>query len=42
MRRCPLEPMRLLAHSSSWKANNTRGSYEITPHGKDVLLVIGA
>jgi len=35
-----LEPMRVLAHTWTWDGNNTEVSYELTPRGKDVLLVI--
>lgn len=35
-----LEPMRLLAHTWMWNGGNTEVSYELTPRGKDVLLVI--
>jgi len=35
-----LEPMRLLAHTWTWNGGNTEVSYELTPRGKDVLLVI--
>lgn len=35
-----LEPMRLLAHTWAWNGRDTEVSYELTPRGKDVLLVI--
>jgi uncharacterized protein YndB with AHSA1/START domain len=35
-----LEPMRLLAHTWPWDGAKTEVSYELTPRGKDVLLVI--
>ena len=35
-----LEPPRLLAHTWGWKGVDTEVSYELTPRGKDVLLVI--
>jgi len=35
-----LEPMRLLAHTWAWNGGDTEVSYELTPRGKDVLLVI--
>ena len=35
-----LEPMRLLAHTWPWDSGDTEVSYELTPRGKDVLLVI--
>jgi len=35
-----LEPMRALAHTWTWECNNTEVSYELTPRGKEVLLVI--
>jgi len=35
-----LEPMRVLAHTWSFKGGDTEVSYELTPRGKDVLLVI--
>jgi uncharacterized protein YndB with AHSA1/START domain len=35
-----LEPMRLLAHTWMWNGGDTEVSYELTPRGKDVLLVI--
>jgi uncharacterized protein YndB with AHSA1/START domain len=35
-----LEPMRALAHTWTWEGNNTEVSYELTPRGKEVLLVI--
>jgi uncharacterized protein YndB with AHSA1/START domain len=35
-----LEPMRLLAHTWTWNSGETEVSYELTPKGKDVLLVI--
>ena len=35
-----LEPMRLLAHTWMWDGGDTEVSYELTPRGKDVLLVI--
>ncbi|HET7364574.1 MAG TPA: SRPBCC family protein [Burkholderiales bacterium] len=35
-----LEPPRLLSHTWEWKGNDTEVTYELTPRGKDVLLVI--
>ena len=35
-----LEPMRLLAHTWHFKGFDTEVSYELTPRGKDVVLVI--
>ena len=35
-----LEPMRVLAHTWAWDGADTEVSYELTPRGKDVLLVI--
>jgi len=35
-----LEPMRALAHTWTWEGNNTEVTYELTPRGKEVLLVI--
>jgi uncharacterized protein YndB with AHSA1/START domain len=35
-----LEPMRLLAHTWTWDSGDTEVTYELTPRGKDVLLVI--
>ena len=35
-----LEPLRLLAHTWKWDSADTEVSYELTPRGKDVLLVI--
>jgi uncharacterized protein YndB with AHSA1/START domain len=35
-----LEPMRVLAHTWKWDGADTEVSYELTPRGKDVLLVI--
>ncbi|HEY7238045.1 MAG TPA: SRPBCC family protein [Burkholderiales bacterium] len=35
-----LEPMRLLAHTWPWNGGDTEVSYELTPRGTDVLLVI--
>jgi uncharacterized protein YndB with AHSA1/START domain len=35
-----LEPMRLLAHTWTWDGGNTEVTYELTPRGKEVLLVI--
>ena len=35
-----LEPMRLLAHTWAWNGGDTEVSYELTPRGKQVLLVI--
>jgi len=35
-----LEPPRVLAHTWSWKGQDTEVSYELAPRGKDVLLVI--
>jgi uncharacterized protein YndB with AHSA1/START domain len=35
-----LEPMRLLAHTWKWDGGDTEVTYELTPRGKDVLLVI--
>ena len=35
-----LEPMRLLAHTWAWNGGDTEVTYELTPRGKDVLLVI--
>ena len=35
-----LEPMRVLAHTWMWDGGNTEVSYELTPRGKEVLLVI--
>ena len=35
-----LEPPRLLAHTWEWKGADTEVTYELTPRGKDVLLVI--
>ena len=35
-----LEPMRLLAHTWTWQSGDTEVTYELTPRGKDVLLVI--
>ena len=35
-----LEAPRLLAHTWEWKGQNTEVSYELTPRGKEVLLVI--
>jgi uncharacterized protein YndB with AHSA1/START domain len=35
-----LEPPRLLAHTWEWKGADTEVTYELTPRGKEVLLVI--
>jgi len=35
-----LEPMRLLAHTWVWESGPTEVTYELTPRGKQVLLVI--
>lgn len=35
-----LEPMRVLAHTWMWNGGDTEVTYELTPRGKDVLLVI--
>jgi len=35
-----LEPLRLLAHTWMWNGGDTEVSYELTPRGKEVLLVI--
>lgn len=35
-----LEPPRLLAHTWEFKGSDTEVSYELTPRGKDVVLVI--
>jgi len=35
-----LEPMRLLAHTWDWDGKDSDVVYELTPKGKDVLLVI--
>jgi uncharacterized protein YndB with AHSA1/START domain len=35
-----LEAPRLLAHTWGWKGHDTEVTYELTPRGKDVLLVI--
>jgi uncharacterized protein YndB with AHSA1/START domain len=35
-----LDPPRLLAHTWSWGSGDTEVTYELTPRGKDVLLVI--
>lgn len=35
-----LEPPRLLAHTWVWKGQDTEVTYELTPRGRDVLLVI--
>jgi uncharacterized protein YndB with AHSA1/START domain len=35
-----LDPPRLLAHTWLWNDGNTEVSYELTPRGKDVQLVI--
>jgi uncharacterized protein YndB with AHSA1/START domain len=35
-----LEPMRALAHTWTWNGGDTEVTYELTPRGKDVLLVI--
>ena len=35
-----LEPMRLLAHTWSWEGGDSEVTYELTPKGKQVLLVI--
>jgi len=35
-----LEPMKLLAHTWSWEGGDSEVTYELTPKGKDVLLVI--
>ena len=35
-----LEPPRLLAHTWIWDSGDTEVTYELTPRGKDVLLVI--
>ena len=35
-----LEPPRVLAHTWNWDGNETDVLYELTPKGKDVLLVI--
>jgi len=35
-----LEPPSLLAHTWHWDGNDTDVTYELTPKGKDVLLVI--
>ncbi|MFN2644918.1 MAG: SRPBCC family protein [Burkholderiales bacterium] len=35
-----LDPPRLLAHTWTWDSGNTEVSYELSPRGKDVLLVI--
>jgi uncharacterized protein YndB with AHSA1/START domain len=35
-----LEPMRVLAHTWAWNGGDTEVTYELTPRGKDVLLVI--
>ena len=35
-----LEPMRLLVHTWTWDSGDTEVTYELTPRGRDVLLVI--
>ena len=35
-----LEPMRLLSHTWKWDSGDTEVTYELTPKGKDTLLVI--
>jgi uncharacterized protein YndB with AHSA1/START domain len=35
-----LEPPRLLAHTWKWDSGDTEVTYELTPKGKDTLLVI--
>ena len=35
-----LEPMRLLSHTWSWEGGGSEVTYELTPKGKDTLLVI--
>jgi uncharacterized protein YndB with AHSA1/START domain len=35
-----LEPLRALAHTWSWEGGESEVLYELTPKGKDVLLVI--
>ena len=35
-----LEPMRLLSHTWTWDGGDTEVTYELTPKGKEVLLVI--
>lgn len=35
-----LEPMRVLAHTWTWNGGDTEVSYELTPRGREVLLVI--
>ena len=35
-----LDPPRLLAHTWTWESGDTEVTYELTPRGKDVLLVI--
>ena len=35
-----LEPPRLLVHTWAWDSGDTEVSYELTPRGKEVLLVI--
>lgn len=35
-----LEPMRFFSHTWTWQSGDTEVSYELTPRGKDVLLVI--
>jgi uncharacterized protein YndB with AHSA1/START domain len=35
-----LEPMRLLSHTWMWNGGDTEVTYELTPRGKEVLLVI--
>lgn len=35
-----LEPPRLLAHTWEWKGADTEVTYELTPRGQEVLLVI--
>ena len=35
-----LEPLRLLSHTWKWASGDSEVTYELTPRGKDVLLVI--
>ena len=35
-----LEPMRLLSHTWMWNGGDTEVTYELTPRGREVLLVI--
>ena len=35
-----LEPLRVLAHTMKWDSGDTEVTYELSPRGKDVLLII--